>query len=272
MRPEITLEPFRISQVPLFLSLATREGWQCGQWEFDFLLENFPNGCWVACSKGDRAGFITGAKYGKSGWIGNLLVREDRRGQGIGRLLMEQAMNSLDRAGVETIWLTASRAGQPLYEKLGFVATDTIIRWRGKGTVDKRMVPQECPMALVAELDHLAWGDDRRAIIGNIAGFGTVVAAADGFCMVQGTDGALQLGPWSCRGVQAAEELLDQALAVAGRGTISLDVPESNHHASSILVARGFSPMGATRLMYRGSRPRYQPRYIYALASMGSMG
>lgn len=272
MLPEVGLAPFRSSQVPLFLSWAAKEGWKCWQWEFDFLLEHFPQGCWMSSTGGIATGFITSVKYGNSGWIGNLLVREDCRGRGHGRLLMEQAMDSLDRAGVKTMWLTASRAGQPLYEKLGFIAIDRIIRWRGSGVADNLAVLGEYSLEAIHDLDCHAWGDTRSSIVREIATQATVVGVADGFCMVQGAEGDLQLGPWSCRGVTAAEALLEQALMVAGSAEVFLDVPDSNDDAAFVLRKWGFTPCGETILMYRGAAPAYQPQLIYALATMGSMG
>nr|WP_279342498.1 GNAT family N-acetyltransferase [Geotalea sp. SG265] len=266
------LEPFRFGNVPLFLSWAAEEGWRCGSWEFDFLLEHFPQGCWTTSTDGIATGFITSVKYVNSGWIGNLLVREDCRGRGYGRLLMEQAMDSLDRAGVKTMWLTASRAGQPLYEKLGFIAIDRISRWRGSGIPDAAATPANYLPDDIESLDRHAWGDTRRLILDTIAAKATVVGTADGFCMVQGTEGALQLGPWSCRNTVAAEDLLEQALTVAGPAEIFLDVPDSNDDAAFLLRKWGFAPCSGTILMYRGALPSYQPQLIYALASMGSMG
>ncbi|ACM20942.1 N-acetyltransferase, GNAT family [Geotalea daltonii FRC-32] len=272
MRPEVTIEPFRPYQVPLFLALAAKEGWKCGQWEFDFLLENFGQGCWVARHNQHVAGFVTSVKYGKSGWIGNLLVRAELRGQGLGRFLMEQAIASLDRAGTETIWLTASRSGRPLYEKLGFFQIDMITRWRGSGDINSRKLQQGYTLEMVEELDQLGWGDHRSLIIRKAAEQGTVLSVPDGFCMVQNAGGTLQLGPWCCRSLPAAENLLEQALTMMGQGDVFLDVPDSNGNAAFILRKRGFTPCGGTVLMYRGASPAYRSQLIYALATMGSIG
>ncbi len=130
---EMRIEPLLPGHVPDFLNLAGKEGWISEEWEFDFVLNNFPEGCWIVPIGGIPAGYITAARYEKSGWVGNLLVREEWRGRGLGGTLLRQALSSLDRTGAEITWLTASPAGQPLYEKLGFVAIDRIIRWRGRG-------------------------------------------------------------------------------------------------------------------------------------------
>lgn len=272
MQPEVVLEPFRLYQVPLFLSHAKKEGWRCEEWEFRFVLQAFPAGCWVARNNGRLAGFVTSIKYCSSGWIGNLLVRQKERGQGFGRRLMVRAIDSLAKAGVSTTWLTASEAGRPLYETLGFVAVDHIVRWSGRGTYTLVAGGRTSPKVAASRLDQAGWGDDRSLIINLIAGMGTVLETAGGFCMVQTADGGYQLGPWGSESELVASQLLQLALGVTGAANVFLDAPESNQAAARVLAGAGFVPCGRTVLMSRGATPAYRPELIYALASMGSMG
>ena len=127
------IDRFRHGDMDAFFVFAAREGWICDRWEFDFLLNTFPDGCLVGRSAGKPAGFVTSVKYEKSGWIGNLVVTEEMRGRGLGRALMTRALAALQSVETETVWLTASAAGQPLYGKLGFRAIDEIRRWVGSG-------------------------------------------------------------------------------------------------------------------------------------------
>ena len=60
-----------------------------------------------------------------------MLVDESFRSHGIGRSLMEHALDHLDSHGVETIRLDASPQGRPLYESLNFVAEATLARYLG---------------------------------------------------------------------------------------------------------------------------------------------
>ena len=268
------IEPLGAMHVPYFFSAADAEGWICDPWEFAFLLNSFPQGCWTAVRHGVAVGFVTAARYEKSGWIGNLLVRKEMRGRGQGRALFERALHSLEHAGAETVWLTASLDGQPLYEKLGFAAVDRIIRWRGRsgGHAGRRQLATYSLEAM-EETDRMGWGDCRGELLLAIAERGIVMHGADGFCILQVTGERVQLGPWGCRQPEIAESLLQQALEGSSPSAeIVLDAPESNRDASEILERHGFSPCGATTLMYRGSSPDYNPRHIFALASMGSIG
>lgn len=82
-----------------FLSLAADEGWISDAWEVDFLRRNFPAGCLVCRNKGIPVAFLTSIKYEKSGWIGNLIVRKEWRGRGLGSALLDRALVVLDEAG-----------------------------------------------------------------------------------------------------------------------------------------------------------------------------
>ena len=269
------IEPFGPLHLPGFLTAAKAEGWISDPWEFEFLLKSFPEGCWVVLHEDTVAGFITAAKHDKSGWIGNLLVRKEVRGRGLGRALFERALDSLEQAGAGTVWLTASSDGEPLYRKLGFTAVDRIIRWRGKpgtlATIPSRS--REYSLRSIEETDRMGWGDRRGKLLSAMAERGMVVQYADGFCMLQPAEESVQLGPWGCRRTEIAESLLAQALAAVSPSTeVVLDAPESNHHAATLLAAHGFVSCSASTLMYRGLRPDYRPERIFALASMGSSG
>ncbi|KAF0219221.1 MAG: N-acetyltransferase [Geobacteraceae bacterium] len=267
------IDRFKHYDVDFFLELATAEGWICDRWEFDFLINAFPEGCLVCRESGRAAAFVTGITYGKSGWIGNLLVRKDLRGKGTGSALLKRVLAVLGTAGTETVWLTASEAGKSIYEKLGFTAVDVIKRWRGTGADSNGAEAGAISLVDILAMDEAGWGDRREAIIGAVTARSTVFGLRDGFLVSQKCGIDVQLGPWGCRNGEAAGTLLDCALAKVEVGAgIFLDVPVGNIAAASLLRTRGFSIEGSATLMYLGLAPAYHPERIYALASMGSMG
>ncbi len=84
----------------------------------------------------DEAGTIVGSMTlamfriptGLRAWIEDVVVDEDARGQGVGRLLNERAIEIARDAGAKTIDLTSRpsrEAANRLYRRLGFVARDT---------------------------------------------------------------------------------------------------------------------------------------------------
>lgn len=269
------IDQFVHNDLNRFLILANDEGWICDRWEFDFLFNAFPQGCLVARRWGIPVGFVTSIKYGNSGWIGNLVVREQFRGQGVGTMLMKSALAALENAGAETVWLTASLAGKPIYESLGFKSVDVINRWVGRGIGDeeddhptKRCISRD----EMLDIDKAGWGDRRDAIIDLTTERGRVFSTRGAFLVSQPCAEGVQLGPWG--GTDGgALLLLEEALAETGwENKVFLDAPLGNSGLSSFLLGMGFLIQGTTLLMCKGNASAYAPERVYALASMGSMG
>ncbi len=168
-----------------FLSLATEEGWISEFWELDFLRRAFPIGCLVYRNKGIPVAFLTSIKYERSGWIGNLLVRKEWRGQGLGSALFQRALELLDEAGARTVWLTASISGRPIYERQRFIAIDTINRWQARGRIVSSNHTTE-GFAEILTLDEAGWGDSREALLRATVDRGSCSLLPDGFMVHQG--------------------------------------------------------------------------------------
>jgi len=267
------IDPFSHEDVNAFLALAAEENWICGRWEFDFLLRHFPQGCLAARSGGAPIAFVTSIKYGKSGWIGNLVVRKDFRGKGIGSNLLKKVLETLVDAGARTIWLTASEAGKTIYERFGFDTVDIIKRWFGSGTGGVGGGSDDFSLAEILEMDQAGWGDIREAILKEVLERGTVDFCHGGFLIGQTVDEGVQLGPWSAAIRETAGKLLDGVRMRLEEDTrVFLDVPVRNVDAAMLLHSRGFTIEGSALLMFLGELPDYDPTRIYALATMGSMG
>lgn len=272
------IDPFQRDDFAPFLKLATAENWMVDPWEFEFLLSAFPQGCCAArADGGELAGCVTSLKHGCSGWIGNLIVAEGFRGRGIGQELFVSALEALRAEGVETVWLTASKLGQALYEKHGFKSIDTIVRWSGTGRQRhiRRGAVANCGGhdTLLNEIDAQAWGDQRAALLAATVARGKLLQQPAGFAVLQPCGDALQIGPFSALEDATADDLLKAALQSAALGTkLYLDAPASNRAALRLFNRRGLRISGRTRLMYRGRKPDYRAEFLYGLASLGSCG
>jgi GNAT superfamily N-acetyltransferase len=274
----MTIEPFCTDDTATFLDLAGAEGWVAEQWEFDFLLAVFPHGCFcVRDDAGKGIAFVTSLRHGRSGWIGNLIVQAGYRGKGIGEALFIRSLIALREAGAETFWLTASKVGKSLYEKHGFSAIDTIIRWTGfgrqrHGEHDLEAVVGETATS-VSSIDYQAWGDRRDALLATAVGRGRLLLRESGFLVLQPCRGAVQFGPFSALDSATAEQLLDAALRTIPHGTkIYLDSSASNRTALRHFNRRRMRIAGCNELMYAGVKPEYRPEFMYGLATMGSCG
>ncbi len=269
---EMGIEQIRSEDCERFLQLAAAEGWISPPWELGFLCANFPQGCLVWREEGVAVGFVTASRYCRSGWIGNLLVEPDHRGRGIGRALIGRSLALLTAAGADTVWLTASAAGEPIYAGLGFLAIDTICRWRG--LAHSGAIAEQLPLTKsFRNIDQAGWGDDRREIFLELGNRAEIFSGGDSFLFRQNYAADCQLGPWGGFSRRSAGDLLSRVLHGEGvEQTCFLDSPEKNWHAAELLTASGFSQSGSSRLMYFGKPPSYHPLFIYGLASMGSFG
>ena len=64
-----------------------------------------------------------GLLLGREGLVLNVYTNPDWRGRGVARQLMDTIIAWAADAGIVRLVLSASAAGRPLYEKMGFVAT-----------------------------------------------------------------------------------------------------------------------------------------------------
>ncbi|MFX5668641.1 GNAT family N-acetyltransferase, partial [Acinetobacter baumannii] len=55
--------------------------------------------------------------------LGLVIITDALQGRGLGRAMMQRLLQD---AGTRNVILNATEAGRPLYEKLGFVVTDTL--------------------------------------------------------------------------------------------------------------------------------------------------
>jgi ribosomal protein S18 acetylase RimI-like enzyme len=274
----MTIEPFSTDDIAPFLKLAAAENWVAEPWEFEFLLSRFPRGCFAARGdNGETAGFVTSLRHDRSGWIGNLIVAAEYRGQGIGERLFSAALEALRSAGVETFWLTASKSGKSLYEKHGFSSIDTIVRWVGTGR--QRIETFDCLSGgdisniSMSSIDCRAWGDRRDALLATTAGRGRLLFYESGFAVIQSCGSARQFGPFTAMDVGIAENIFETALRTVPNGTrIYLDAPVSNRAALGLYNRRRLRIAGTNELMYTGTKPDYRPEFIFGLATMGSCG
>lgn len=64
------------------------------------------------------------------GYILNVFVEPEYRGQGLAKMLTEQCMKEARRRGIGVVALHASKKGQPVYERLGFTISNEMLHVR----------------------------------------------------------------------------------------------------------------------------------------------
>jgi GNAT superfamily N-acetyltransferase len=166
--------------------------------------------------------------------IGNVITRPGQRGRGLGRAVLSATLAWLREQGLRSILLDATSAGQPLYQKLGFVAQErswiahasvagldlAALRERA-GATDAHHRPL-CDLPLIAALDLAAFGGDRLELLRLVANGSDcwLYTAGDGanlegYLLVRALEpprvGA-RLGPWVAKTPEAGAALLAAAV------------------------------------------------------------
>jgi len=166
--------------------------------------------------------------------IGNVITRPGLRGRGLGRAVMSATLAWLRENGVRSVLLDATGAGQPLYQKLGFVARErswiahgslasldlAALRERAGATPARLRSLDDLPV--IAALDRAAFGGDRLELLRLVANGSdcwlyTVGDGAnpDGYLLVRALEpprAGVRLGPWVAKTPEAGAALLGAAL------------------------------------------------------------
>lgn len=193
---------------------------------------------------------------GDAAAINMVIVDEAMRGRGLGRRLMEAA---LDLAGTRPLRLVATREGLPLYEKLGFRETGIIAQHQG--VVKKVAAPAgirpatPADIPAIVDLDRAASGADREGLIAylvNVGGFAVLARAGriSGFAATRAFGRGEVIGPVVAEDAADARDLIAHALATREGAFVRIDIgPESG--LADWLAGHGLTHAGGGVAMQR---------------------
>ena len=94
-----------------------------------FLKRN-PTSCFVAEDEGKIIGAIMSGHDGRRGYIYHAAVLPEHRGQEIGRGLVDNVVDALDKEGINKIGLVAFKRniiGNDFWERIGFTVRDYLV-------------------------------------------------------------------------------------------------------------------------------------------------
>ena len=89
-----------------------------------------PHTCFVAEQGGQLTGAIMAGHDGRRGFIHHTCVRADRQGQGIGRTLVEAALDALQAEGIHKVALVVfdrNEKGNAFWETMGFTTREDLV-------------------------------------------------------------------------------------------------------------------------------------------------
>lgn len=235
----------------------------------------------VALGEGGAvAGTAMVTPFGGTATISLVVVAASLRGRGVGRRLMREA---LVLCGPRAVRLVATRDGLPLYETLGFRATQEIRQHQGTLALPDAAAPEDAigwatpaDLDAVKALDAAALGMDRRTLLDWLAEHGRLAVlrhAGNGRILGYG---ALRefgrgkvAGPVVAGNAAQARAILGFLFAVAGTGSfMRVDSPAATG-LGSWLEAHGLAQTGGGTAMVRGEgAPKTDgPAQVFTLAS-----
>ncbi|MBZ9737403.1 GNAT family N-acetyltransferase [Mesorhizobium sp. CA18] len=167
---EIELQDFGPDHIEGAVALSRQENWPHRPQDWQMALQ-LSSGAVALDDQGRVTGTILVTPYGGDcAMINMVIVDRKARGKGLGRRLMEQAFSL---AGDRPLRLVATTNGMPLYEKLGFMPSGTILQHQGQ--VAALEAPEGVEAASthdlleIKALDRDAYGADREALIDALA-------------------------------------------------------------------------------------------------------
>jgi GNAT superfamily N-acetyltransferase len=283
----MTLRLLTSSDLPQALGLSSSAGWNQTIPDWKRLLELAPETCFGIELDGCLAATATLLPYGRGlAWLGMVLTRRDYRHKGLASQLVTHSLKTAGALGIETVKLDATDQGQPIYERLGFVAERGIERWTGNGRCgESGGAALSVPIESLAALDYEAFGADRMRLLALLAAPGRSPAAAggasrplltaNGFAMWGPGHIANYLGPCVARTPDAARDLIAGCLAqTAGAQATGpqaarqwmWDVFPDNPPGLELARQFGFQPARRLVRMRLGPAIAERPELVYAAA------
>lgn len=266
------------SDLPAALRLKELAQWNQTENDWKRLLQLEPNGCFCATSNGVVVGTATTTTYGRDlAWVGMVLVDPEHRRRGIGTKLMKTAMTYLDSAGVTTVKLDATPAGQSVYQGLGFNKESLVERWEGTGfsSIGSRSSLDEATQSDdVLILDRKAFAADRTTLIRMLMNessvrpcFANAGNQTTGFALARRGTVASYVGPVVASDTKVARTLLDEMLGQLLHHRVYLDLNADFAQGREILGERGFfKQRDLIRMSYGKKSDAGTSRLVFAIA------
>lgn len=252
MQSSITIRQMRKEDLTFAAECTKAEGWVSENRDMlDSFFLNDPEGCLVAEEDGRQVGICIATNYISYGFIGELIVRPDVRGVGIGTALLNKAVEFLKIKGAETIYLDGVLKATGLYERNGFRKICRSWRFsgqlRGKTNLSVRHMTKQ-DIEQVIDLDKLYFGADRGfflkrrfELFPELCIVSTQNKRITGYMMGRSAETWVAAGPWVSEGEGSNPIELLEALAVEADGrSIGVGILDSNSAACMLMRSLGF--------------------------------
>jgi len=247
-----------------------------------------PEGCFIAEINHQPIGHVFSVNYGKMGWIGLLIVKEEHRNRGVGTVLTKIAIQYLRKKGVETIRLEAVEKAVPLYKRLGFVKEFDSLRFsrplkqgesfKLSGQKIKVERIKEEDLETITKFDSKYFGVKRPQVLQSLYRdspqncFGVKEKQETiGYIMSRPIPNIHRIGPWICaeEEPEAASNLLITCInAIEEKETeLKIGMPAPNTKGTKLMAKLGFKLIGKSiRMVWGKHKHKGNIKGIYGIA------
>lgn len=219
----------------------------------------------IACQNEQIVGVGNVLINGDVGWLGNIIVPEAFRRQGIGFAITEFMIQRLKEIGCQTQLLIATRMGEKLYEKLGFETSSYYHFYRHKFLIlpELKTICQATSgeFSEILALDRIVTGENRQKFLSRFLNSAwidknPVSGKVEGYFLPDFGNGFIA-------GInnEAGLRLLQFKHAQFDRIEV---VPEQNSVARQFLLNHGFIEYMKAPRMVLGEEVNWQPELIFA--------
>jgi len=252
MTSSVHIRSMTAADLPFAVQRIAEVGWLIeDRANLDGYFIHDPQGCLLAEVEGKPVGICTATSYGKSGFIGKLIVSPEARGQGVGAALLNYGVDILRRRGADTVYLDGVFKAAPMYERNGFRKLCRSLRFNGKlagrehGDV-RPMLRADLPA--VCALDQPLFGGDRSFFLArrfslypDMCYVLVESGAISGYIVGRRGEGWQAAGPWvTAETVKEPVKLLEGFAYHLGDLPFGIGVLEANAAAMTLVRSLGF--------------------------------
>lgn len=222
----------------------------------------------VAEVEGELAGCANGILFGRTGWLGNIIVLPNYRGHGLGTGLTQYLVDYFFTKGCITQILVATSMGEPIYRKIGFRKVSEYIFLNSPDNPSVLSAESIRPCRpddydKICRIDYSITAEDRRSFLARFLATGWVHESSrdeiDGFFLPEMGQGAIL-----AENDEAGLGLISHKMKSGGKLIV---LPKQNKSALTYLSIHGYQEVIRAPRMVLGPDLNWQPANIYSRGS-----